>query len=300
MLRTPPVLKPGDKVALIAPSSHQKPGDENLVREGVHVLQSWGLEVVYSPNPDRRYFYLAGKDHDRADEFLRVLADPDIRAVFMTRGGYGAARFLNRLSPLSPDLAGLPKIVVGFSDVTTLLLHLQNHGQMVVYHGPHMASRQFLQTPDSAANRESLRHWLFDPHHRPKMAVDMLRPGIARGPLMGGCLSMLCTSIGTAHEPNTDGCILFIEDVDEKPYAIDRMLVHLRNAGKLSALSGLVFGDMAGCQPDRLQRVIIDLFQDVDYPVAWNLPAGHGPLNMTLALGKTVELNGTEGRMSYC
>ncbi|MGK5091061.1 LD-carboxypeptidase [Deltaproteobacteria bacterium TL4] len=293
-----PALKPGDSVALTAPSSHQPKAAEGYVEAATKVLESWGLNVILQPGYDQKHFYLAGTDQHRAQQFQNLYLNEQIKAIFVTRGGYGASRMIPHLDPNL--LADHHKIMVGSSDFTSLLVFMQSVCDQIVYHGPCLATDQFLNSPLKEQTRDSLKQWLFDPTYNPSLPLEALTRGEATGVLTGGCLSLIVTSIGTPFEIETNDRILFLEDVNESPYRLDRMLIHLKNAGKLGSLKGLVFGKMEGCVPsDLLWEVIQDIFQGVPYPIGIGLPSGHGDLGLTLALGKTVRLNTNDGTLDF-
>ncbi|MBF0287651.1 MAG: LD-carboxypeptidase [SAR324 cluster bacterium] len=298
-MTAPLKLKPGDAVALIAPSSHQTKEKQHLIAEAVAVLESWGLYVHLQPSYENRYFYLAGEDSYRLEQFEKFYTNPQIKALFVTRGGYGASRFLSGLN--SELVANHQKIVVGLSDATSLLLYLQKVSSAVLFHGPNLATSQFLESPQKAQTQQSLREHLFHADHYPAHAIQTLHSGTAQGFLTGGCLSLVVASLGTFYEIETDGKILFLEDVQEDSYRIDRMLTHLRNAGKLDQLKGLVFGEMVGCHgtDGLLWEMLVDFFKNDPFPVAFGLPSGHGEISLTLPLGTLVELNTTADSLVF-
>jgi muramoyltetrapeptide carboxypeptidase len=204
-------LKPGDEVAIIAPASQLRSADKELLPAAVSLLESWGLRgqlhLEYG-----NYFYLAGPDSARVAHLHAALTDARVRASFCLRGGYGCPR----LFPiLNPDINPGQKLMIGYSDMTAL------HGavarlwpQIEIVYGPNVATRQFLgQTMANEATRKSLHDLLFVPERPLIEKVEFLHPGIARGNLIGGCLSMFVTLVGTKYDPDTRGAILFLEDV---------------------------------------------------------------------------------------
>lgn len=304
--RRPPPLKEGDQVALISPSSHQGEGAGHLIGAAEAILASWGLEVANAGTPERRHLYLAGSDAERAREFQQLYCDPSIRALFFTRGGYGAARILPLLEREAIARAA-PKAVVGFSDATALFAYLHAVAGISVVHGPCLAAPAFHATPPRPAELEALRAALFVPEREAAYPVATLHAPPALGPvtgrLMGGCLAVLVTTLGTPWEVDTRGAILFLEDTNEAPYELDRMITHLHTAGKLDGLRGLVWGHLQNCaggQPGLLQGVLRDLFGAAPFPVATGLPAGHGIPNLPLALGQLarLELAGAGGSLT--
>ncbi len=297
-LSFPPPVQAGETVALVATSSHLVSGKESRLQKSIAVLESWGLRVKLADNLLARHLYLAGPDAARAAEFERLYLDPEVRAVLTLRGGYGAARMLPHLNPEA--LKTQQKPVVGFSDVTSLLIALQQTCGMVTYHGPCLATEQFLEAPEAFETQQTLRRWLFQERPPAAYAVEAFRAGTATGTLVGGCLSLVVTTLGTPHELDTEGAILFLEDVGEEPYCLDRMLTHLKNAGKFRGLRGLVLGRFQECgPPERLRAMLEDVLADVPGPIGWNLPCGHGPLNLPLPLGASVVLDTTQGQLQF-
>lgn len=291
-------LQPGDLVAVIAPSSPLRSVDEGLLEQGVALLESWGLRVRLQL-AGQRHLYLAASDEQRAGHLHAVLADPEIRAVFALRGGYGALRLLPRLREHpTPE----PKLLVGFSDLTVLHAAAARLWPAVEpVSGPSLATPQLLDdTADAERTRRSLHGSLFDPRHSVVEAVEFLRQGRARGPLWGGCLSMVASLLGGPFPFETPDTILFLEDRAEAPYRVDRLLVQLRNAGTFAAVRGVVFGRMPGCADpyNDLRDVIRDVLADLDVPVAYGLPSGHGAVNLTLRLGSDAELDSARGTFS--
>jgi len=303
-LRPSPIGKParirsGDVVGVVAPSGVVA---EERLGAGVRVLESLGLRVVAGEFVLARQAYLAGSDAERGADLQRMLDDPTIRAVFCARGGYGAQRIVPTL-----DLAAVrrqPKPVVGYSDATVLMAALVRAG-VVGIHGPMVAvdlARGL--SPRSLAHLERV---LSDPSYLWEVEVPLsIRPGRATGRLLGGTLSVLATTLGTPYAPDLDGAVLFLEDVHEWPYTLDRLLTQLRQSGKLDRVAGVVFGTMAACVTlDGVSavEVIRDAFAGAPYPVGFGLPAGHDPAdsgveNLALPLGVEVELDVDRGRLA--
>lgn len=280
----PPRLRPGDKVALIAPASGQKKDQQELPQQAMQILQSWGLEVVITPTQDHCSSYLSADDACRADDLRQALNHPEVKAVFATRGGYGCARLLPLLTAI--DIPS-PRYLVGFSDITTLHLHFAEHKNLHSLHAPNIATQQFL-TADKAGyrNRHALHQALFHgifptwQLHRVNAAdtaVDWQRTGVT-----GGCLSLLVTSMGTPHSLVADDKILLIEDVGEAPYKIDRLLTHLKNAGKFESAKAVIFGDLTRCDSPAMSidGLLKDFFAAAALPVFRTAGFGHGGLNL--------------------
>lgn len=305
-----PALKAGDRVALFSPSSHQGRAPIDYLPRARDILTGWGLRPDQLP-VERRHLYLAGTDAERAEEFERLYLDPEVRALFCTRGGYGSARILPLLNR-ARIAAASPKPVIGFSDVTALFMWLHWAAGIRVVHGPCLAAPGALEPPEAERNLEALRSLLFDPEphpshparliHRPvyplgtfdSAAGSPLERGNIKGRLVGGSLAVVVTSLGTPWALDTKGAILFLEDTNEAPYRIDRMLTHLREAGRFDGLRALVFGHLQRCDgdpPGLLEEVLRDIFRAAPFPVAMGLPAGHGDSNRPLLLGSLAGLN---------
>jgi len=292
-------LNPGDSVAIAAPGACLTEEGRSHLGRAVSTLEGLGFRVKATADPYRRHHYFAGEDRERAEELMALFTDPEVRAIFCARGGYGSQRIIPLLD--HQTIRSNPKVFVGSSDITALLVYLLEQCHMVPFHGPNVATSQFLDG-EAKRTQESLKETLvlglpgMIPPCRP------LKPGIGKGKLKGGCLSLLVTTIGTAYEIDLRGAILFVEDSNEPPYRIDRMLTHMRHAGKLDQIRGLVFGEMVGCQAREridLESVILDLFRDYDIPIIFGFPSGHGQTNLTIPLGVEVSLDGTYGRLIF-
>lgn len=295
----PHPLKFGDSVAIAAPGACLTHEGEAYLGRAIATLEGMGFRVKAAPDPHRRNHYFAGDDLERAEELMTLFSDPAVRAIFCARGGYGSQRIIPFLDP--DVIRKNPKVFVGSSDVTVLLVYLLEQCHMVPFHGPNVATKQFLEG-DAKRTLESLKETLNlgipgeIPFCRP------LKPGIREGKIKGGCLSLLVTTIGTPYEIDLTGAILFLEDFNEPPYRIDRMLTHMRHAGKLDEIEGLVFGEMVACQEGSgvdLEAVILDLFCHQEIPVLFGFPSGHGQTNLTVPLGVDVTLDGDHGRLIF-
>ena len=286
----PPALRPGDKIGLIAPAS-------SFSREGFSAgcdrLREMGYEPVYAGDIFDRDIYFAGSPERRTRELKEFWRRQDVAALICVRGGYGSNYLLEQLD--FAEMASRPRILVGCSDITTLLTAIHDRTGLVTFHGPMVAKDLAGGTFDLSSWNNALggsAAWTV-----PTAGVEVLRPGRARGRLYGGCLSMLAASLGTPFEIQTEGCILFIEDVAEKPYRIDRMLMQLSLAGKLTGVRGFVFGEMLDCAPPAgesytLQQVIMRVLSPHSVPVAFGLKSGHVTGgNVTLPIGVEAELS---------
>jgi muramoyltetrapeptide carboxypeptidase len=301
MLITPPALHPGDTIAIV-PTARAISVEE--LREGIALAESWGLRVKLGAGIGRKHFQQAGTAEERAVDLQTALDDPTVRAIWCARGGYGTVHLLDHL-----DLSALrrdPKWIVGFSDITVLHNALHNMGIASLH-----AQMPFNIGAKTEESRESLRSGLFGElsvvgcqaarttdNQQPTTGN---RPGTCEGILIGGNLSLLYALRGTPYDIDPRGRILFIEDLDELLYHMDRMVQNLRLAGWFKELAGLVVGgmsDMRDKNPEdpfgkSAERIIADALGDTSYPVCYGFPAGHIDDNRALVLGATVKLTVT-------
>lgn len=285
----PAPLQPGDQVAVAAIASLVFP--ENI-EPGIGVLEGWGLKVKRGIHLYDRFGSFAGTDADRLYDLQKFIDDPEIKAVFIARGGYGTTRIMDRIHVKT--LTRHPKWIVGFSDVTALHAHLLKHG-LVGLHGP-MPGYYTKQKAKPATRL--LRRILFGewpPIEIP--AHPFNRPGKAKNILVGGNLSILSHLMGTGTEVDTERKILMLEDIGEHLYGIDRMMVQLKRAGKLKGLSGLIVGYFSKMKDTRpsfgksVEEIIYEHVAEYDYPVAFGFPVGHEPLNFPVPVGHVCELS---------
>jgi muramoyltetrapeptide carboxypeptidase len=291
----PNVLRPGDAVALVSPAG---PVAEGRVQAAVRELTAWGLRPRVYPHALDRQGFLAGTDEHRAGDLNDALADPQIRAVLCTRGGYGVQRILQHLD--YDAVRRDPKLVAGFSDITALHAALWNHTGLVSVHGPVAAQ---LEHPErySAAFKHALMS-----NESVQVKADTSEPtfsvrtsGVAEGRLLGGNLSMLCSSVGTPYMLDLDGAILLIEDVGEAAYRIDRLLTHLRNCGILQRVAGVAVGQFT--EPgdgNMIPAVLSERLSDLGVPVLGGLSIGHGQRNIAVPLGSHAVLDAHAGTLS--
>lgn len=290
----PPALKKGDTVGIVAPASYFPRED---FEAGCQTLRQMGYNPVFDDSIFDRDLYFAGSVERRARELENMFARPDVKAILCARGGYGANYLLPSLD--IKKIAAHPKIFVGYSDITSLMTYLCDAAGIVTFHGP-MVAKDFAKTGgmDAASWQSALggeNRWPLD--FGPDSGVKSLVQGSAEGVLYGGCLSMLAESLGTPYEIRTEDTILFIEDVAAKPYQIDRMLMHLKLAGKLDRVRGLIFGEMLGCtqsptQGYTLEEVVMRVVGDIGIPVAYGVRSGHvSKGNITLPIGVSAMLS---------
>jgi muramoyltetrapeptide carboxypeptidase len=290
----PPALQAGDIVGIVAPASNV---GRDPLEEGCQTLRNLGYKPFYFNSIFDQELYFAGSVDRRARELEEMFLRDDVRAIICARGGYGSNYLLQEL-----DLEKIkrhPKIFVGYSDLTCLLTYFSDAVGFVTFHGPMVTkdfSRQGGVDLDSWKNAVSgISGWTVEVNPEVKPLVQ----GSAEGILYGGCLSILVASLGTPCEIQTEGTILFLEDVAAKPFQIDRMLMQLKLAGKLNGVQGIVFGEMQECvqiankdQGYKLEEVILRVIGDLGVPVAYGLRSGHVSRgNITLPIGVRAALD---------
>jgi muramoyltetrapeptide carboxypeptidase len=290
-LRKPHVVPDDAQVAVVSPASTPQP---ERVERGLAALRALGL----APQPGehiltRGPLYFAGTPQMRLDDLHHAYDDEEVRAIFSTRGGYGSNYLLDELD--LDLIAENAKPLIGYSDLTAMHLWLLDQIQLPAFHGP-MLSADFAR--EDGVHLASLRAALAGESYTVGAAEGLrtLHTGRARGTLYGGCLSILVALLGTPYEPQTEGKLLFLEDVSAKPYQIDRMLWQLREAGKLDGVRGIIFGEMLNCAspgapPELLDEVILRTLEEFSGPIAIGLRSGHvSHRNVTLTLGVDAEL----------
>ena len=288
----PPPLNPGARIGVVAPAGPVRP---SLLREGLAYLSRRGYRVAEGKHLRARRGYLAGTDAQRAEDLNRAMADATLEAVIFARGGYGCARILDRLD-FTP-LKSRPKLFLGYSDLTAFYAALHQATGIPGFYGPMIPN---FNAPGKEFREGSLWSVL---ERRPGWnrfsysRRGVLRGGSAEGMLVGGCLSLLASLVGTRYDVDTRGTILFWEEVDEEPYRIDRMLNHLRMAGKFRDLKGMIVGRLQRCSPKKgapalsLKEMLRDHLQGTDFPVVIDFPAGHAAGKVTLPLHLPARLN---------
>lgn len=305
VFQKPPALRPGDLVAIIAPSG---PFGREPFEAGLAQLER-RYRLQYDAGLFERYRYLAGEDSRRLAELLTALRDPEVKAIFCARGGYGTMRLLPQLAAsLGPMGAGLDdagalgnglKPLVGFSDITALHLWLQHRG-MVSIHGPVLT--QLGQ--QNEATRARLFALLESTSAAPALTgTDTYVGGTVEGPLMGGNLSVLSRLLGTPFMPPLEGAVLLLEDCAERPYRLDRMWTHLALAGVFRKVRGIVLGSFSGCEEREADYTSTDvlrtLAREAGLPCAAGFPIGHADINEAVPLGVRVRLDANARRLSF-
>jgi muramoyltetrapeptide carboxypeptidase len=288
VMRKPQPLQEGGLIAVLAPGAAV---DGSALSAGVRFIERAGFRVRIGAATRNRSGYLAGTDAERLDDLHAAFADPEVQAIIAARGGYGSGRLLGHVD--HELIRKNPKIFVGHSDITFLLNDMVQSARMITFHGPMACGLD--RQPDAGNNLLGMLTGSRAGWHQ--AAAEVIQPGIAEGVLVGGCLSAIVAMIGTQQQIDTKGRLLFLEDVNEKPFRIDRMLTQLRQTGALKEVAGVIFGDMAGCTagPDEavtVRDVIRDVFRDSSYPVAFGLSSGHGSGTATLPLGVRARLAG--------
>ncbi|WP_173042630.1 S66 peptidase family protein [Phytohabitans flavus] len=281
---------------LVSPSGPARP---ERVARGIELLTGWGLRPVLGSNAHARQGYFAGADALRAADLNTAFADPEVRGVLCTRGGYGAQRIVDAI-----DMDAVrrdPKVVAGFSDITALQLALWRCARLATVHGPGVAWLDKRTPPVSA---ESLRAALMgtDPVVVKRVETEetapVVVPGTANGPLIGGNLSLLVSTVGTPDFPDLRGAILLVEDVSEAPYKVDRMLTHLRRAGALDGVAGVAVGQFTDCADGwdvPVAEVLAERLGGLGVPVLGGLPIGHGTGQLTVPVGTPATLDADAG-----
>ncbi|MFS0654422.1 S66 peptidase family protein [Bacillus sp. 179-C3.3 HS] len=297
MNQRPAALRVGDTVGIIAPAS---PPDEMKLAKGIEFLESLGLHVKKGQYIDRRYGYLAGRDHERVEEIHRMFRDREVKAIICACGGYGTARLAEAIDY---DLIRQnPKIFWGYSDITFLHMAIHQTTGLVTFHGPMLSSdvghkEVHPLTKDTFLQLFSPTTFTYGHHLSP---LHTYYPGTVSAEITGGNLALIVTTLGTPFEIDTKGKLLFIEDIDEEPYKIDRMMQHLKSAGKLDDAAGFIIGDFHQCEPktEAPSLTLEELWET--YIVPQKKPAlggfriGHSSPNFAIPIGATSVLDATK------
>ena len=297
----PPKLKTGEKIGII--STARKITAEELA-PCMEILRKWGLIPIPGPNLFAEDHQFAGTDAQRLSDLNGMIADPEIKAILCARGGYGTLRILDEVDLLPLKIQ--PKWIIGFSDLTPLLVRLFNEGIESI-HGPMGIS--FKGNTANGQALEYLRKILFETgsinySYTPENQ-QLLRTGMAEGPVLGGNLSMLANLPGTATDLNTAGCLLFLEDLDEYLYHIDRLMIHLKRAGKLEQIAGLISGAMTDMKDNTVpfgkdgNEIVAEAVRNEKYPVAMDFPSGHWERNYPLIVGRKATLKVSHVKVEF-
>ncbi len=300
----PPSVLPGDRVGVAALSG---PVDPLRLETGLAALRGYGFDPVVAANVSAPpHLFFAGTDEERLRAFHELASDPSLKAIFFARGGYGVTRILERID--WSLLARTPRAYIGYSDLTPFLDAVVHRLGIAAFHGPMVAAD--LARGLSGEEESSLLAALAGEFPQSMPLTGWVRRGAGRGPLAGGCLSMLVATLGTPFAPRLAGKILVLEDVHEPPYRLDRMFTQLRAAGTLDHLAGLVLGHFEDPTEDRAvepvpaegeeggspeqpwPRLLGEILGGFDWPIAFGLPCGHFPPNHTVPLGLLADLEG--------
>lgn len=294
---TPPFLKKGDKIGIVAPA---RKISRQEIQPAIATFEKWGLQVELGKNLFRSDNQFSGTDDERANDLQEMLDDSTIRAIVSARGGYGTLRIIDKLD--FKKFREKPKWIVGYSDVTVLHSHINHNFDIETLHAtmPIKFSKdeESVDTLKKALFGERISYTL-DPH-------PLNKEGKAEATLIGGNLSLLYALKGSKSSNSTSGKILFIEDVDEYLYHIDRMVLSLKRAGKLSHLEGLVVGSFSDMKDNETpfgktaEQIISDAVKEYDYPVCFGFPAGHQDKNVPLIMGRKVKLSVGKNSLLSC
>ncbi|MDH5737473.1 MAG: LD-carboxypeptidase [Gammaproteobacteria bacterium] len=287
-------LLPGARIGVVSPACWLEADKQE---KAAKALSDLGYEVILGSSTHLRQNQYAGTPEERAADLHRMFADPAIDAILCSRGGYGS----NRVLPLL-DYALIranPKIFMGFSDITGILASLAQHAGLVGFHGPMLYSFSKEVVPYNLETLQTVLSGQDDLIIRSSESCQarILKPGVASGPLWGGNLILVCERLGTRNQINTRGAILFLEEIDEKLYAFDRLMLQLKNSGSLDGIKGLIIGEMIEIGDSKvpfgktIDEIVLDVCQGLDIPVISNFPCGHGRCQATLPISHPIELH---------
>ncbi len=283
-------------IGVLAPAF---PADPQKIEAGIQYLEQRGFTVKRGQTLKARHLYFSGTDQQRIDDLHTFFADPEVEMIICARGGWGTLRLLDQID--YELLARNPKPLVGYSDITTLQLAFWQKVGLPSLSGP-MVAVEMASGPE-AFTEQHFWQQIFNPHPWYEFSfssekTEIWQAGEANGPLLGGCLSMVAHQLGTPYMPDFNQAILFLEDVGEAPYKIDRYLAQLKQAGIFQKISALILGEFIDCtddNPDRqaisVRDVLQDYFSNSPFPVLYNFPYGHGARKFTMPIGVQAELN---------
>jgi len=298
----PPRLREGDTIGLISPAGPLK--DDEAAQQSREAMQKLGYQVKTGEHIAARFDYLAGQDQERADDLNAMLRDDEVKGVFCTRGGYGAGRLLRAID--YEAMRRSPKILSGFSDITTLHCAFMMRAGICTLHAPTIYAA-YISQPITPETDSVFRHMLTssEPLGSYRDAMDCttmhaMKPGKARGRLVGGNLAVFGGIVGTPYLPAPEGTILFLEDIGEEPYRLDRVMTQLWLSGYLEKVEGIILGHFTDCKSDDPQRGTVEemlerVLAPVNKPILMGFPAGHEPVNAALPMGCEVELDADGG-----
>ncbi|TAE54736.1 MAG: LD-carboxypeptidase [Nostocales cyanobacterium] len=292
----PPKLKIGDTIGLIAPAGIIEKKD---IENAKTTFNNLGFKIKTGTHILERYGYLAGTDRNRAQDIHLMFQDPDVKAIIAMRGGWGCNRILPLLN--YPLIRSHPKILIGYSDITSLLLAINARSRLITFHGG---------VATSTWNEFTVNYWqrillngellTMENNSTPEGKIEIINPGTAQGKLIGGNLSVITAMIGSAYLPSFHNNILFLEDIGEDVYRIDRMLTQLKNVGILNQISGFIFGQCTNCQVSEqnnftLTEILQQHIQPLNIPAWYGSMIGHIKDKFTIPVGLNVEINADQG-----
>lgn len=289
----PSMLKPGCRIGVVSPSYWLK---KQYMEKTSKFFQDKGYTMVMGNNNSMKWGPFAGTPQERADDIHHMFSNPKIEAIICARGGYGA----NRVLPLLDYnlIRDNPKIFMGYSDITAYLTSITQKTGLVTFHGPMMVSykKEFVNYNFQTMERILNGTPDFKIESPDSLPARILKPGIAMGPLWGGNMTLLINRLGTSDSLDTDGVILFLEDLDEYLYSFERMLVQMRTAGMLDNIAGLIIGELHEFKDQDVaferntDEIVMDICGDLEIPIVSNFPCGHGTYQATLPISIPVEL----------
>jgi len=293
MIKVPPYLKQGDSIGIVCPSGYMP---LEKITTCVEQLTAWGFRVVMGKTPGNQYHYFSGTDDERLDDLQNMLDNPDIKAILFARGGYGLSRIIDRIN--FDSFTRNPKWIIGFSDITILHAHINQQLRIATIHSPMAAAfndegynNEYVQSLKKVlAGEPYLYHSAFNQYNK---------MGSASGELIGGNLSIIAHLIGSSSSYLANGKILFLEDVGEYLYNIDRMLIQLKRNGLLKDIAGLIIGGFTDLKDtvipfgSNIYQIISSQLSDTNYPICFDFPVGHQTNNYALKVGITHQLNVT-------
>jgi muramoyltetrapeptide carboxypeptidase len=279
---------------------------DDRMQHGIQYLKNKGFRVKMGSNIGRTHGYFAGTDSERVDDIHQMFKDPEVDMIVCARGGWGGLRLIDKID--YELIRQNPKLFVGYSDITTLQLAIWTKSKIPSLSGPMVGvemgkgilpftEQHFL---DQIYNTRSEYHFNYL-----GTQTAVMKSGQVEGKLLGGCLSLVCHLLGTTYSPNYNGAILFLEDVGEKPYKIDRYLAHLKQSGVFDQINGLILGDFIDCEPEKnevsfyLAEILDDYFSDVSFPVLRKFPYGHGDFKFSMPIGVKTVLDTDLGELRF-
>lgn len=293
ILKQPPYLKAGDTVAIVAPAGILK-NKQATIEQAQKLLKSWGLHSVVGSNVFNQNNHFSGTDDQRCEDFQKALNDPKISAIWCARGGYGSVRILDKLD--WSIFKKNPKWVIGYSDITAIHNQIHNEGVESIHAIMCLSLTENIADIETSVN--TFKDAIFGkPLSYTLKGSSYNKTGGASGQLVGGNLTMLHTMLGSKTSIDTSGKILFIEEIGEYKYHIDRMLQSMKRAGYFDNCKGVIVGDMSKVKTNStvwgtsIEQLIIDALADYNFPIAFNMPAGHEKDNRALILGRSIELH---------